>query len=359
MRELGGHCTGPSRVAQVRQIDTVSPGAHVRETGAVSLAQERGVDAVSLRGVTKRFAGVTAVEDLTLDVPRGRLFGLLGPNGAGKTTVLRLIVNIYEPDRGSVRVLGERPGAAIRSRLGYLPEERGLYRKMAVLEQLIYFGRLKGLSRSGARRRAEQWLERMELTEWAGRKLADLSKGMQQKVQFACTVLHEPELLILDEPFSGLDPVNAELLAELIRELHAEGRTILLSTHRLEHAERLVSDICLIHRARAVLTGNLKRLKQESGRGRVLLDASGDLDALAAGEIVSSHRITAQGHEYTLREGISPQALLRHALELGEVRRFQLLEPTLHDLYVSLVRDGHPATEAVEPVGSVRLAVDR
>jgi ABC-2 type transport system ATP-binding protein len=208
---------------------------------------------------------------------------------------------------------------------------------MPVLEQLVFFGRLKGISRRRARESARAWLERLGIGDCAERRLQELSKGMQQKVQFIAAVLHDPPLLVLDEPFAGLDPVNAGLFLDEIRALHARGATILLSTHHLEQAERLVGAICLIHHSRVVIAGELARLKSELGRGRVLLDWSGDPAALADPSLVLSHRERADGWEFTLRDGADPQALLRRAVDGGEVRRFQLLEPSLSEIYLERV----------------------
>jgi ABC-2 type transport system ATP-binding protein len=202
--------------------------------------------AVRLEGVTKRFGQHTAVSGLDLEVPRGSVFGFLGPNGSGKTTTIRMIMGILLPDEGTVERLGGRPGVEGNDRVGYLPEERGVYRKMKVLDLLAFLGEIRGLKRVKSVQEAKVWLERLELTDWADKKIQDLSKGMQQKVQFIGTIIHNPELLILDEPFTGLDPINQEVLEEIVREFQSRGTTILFSTHLMDHAERLCERVCLI-----------------------------------------------------------------------------------------------------------------
>ncbi|MBC7225330.1 MAG: ATP-binding cassette domain-containing protein, partial [Anaerolineae bacterium] len=234
---------------------------------------------LEVRDLVKRYDGFTAVDRLTFAVHRGELFGLLGPNGAGKTTTIRAIMDIFKPDEGTIRVLGRPPGEA-RALVGYLPEERGLYRDLKVqevLEYLEYLAELKGMERSQARERALQWLERVDLAEWATRRVKDLSRGMQQKLQFVASVVHDPELLILDEPFQGLDPVNVDLLKRLIRELQAEGTTILLSAHQMNLVEVLCDRIVLINRGQAVLYGALDEIKQRYAAQTVRLSTPAPL----------------------------------------------------------------------------------
>src|SRR5206468_11130095 len=211
--------------------------------------------------VTKRFAGHTAVDALSLSVPAGLIYGLLGPNGAGKTTTLRMIMDIYEPDAGAVRLFNDVGGGRTHSaRIGYLPEERGLYPRMRVIDVLVFLAEAKGVARRAARARALEWLDRLGLADWRLRKVSALSKGMQQKVQFVSTILHDPELVILDEPFSGLDPINANLLKEVVQEMKRRNRTIIFSTHLMEQAEQLCDEICLINRGRKVLDGNIREI---------------------------------------------------------------------------------------------------
>ncbi|HMJ07446.1 MAG TPA: ATP-binding cassette domain-containing protein, partial [Pyrinomonadaceae bacterium] len=208
-----------------------------------------------VENVTKRFGEFTAVDDLSFDVRAGRVFGFLGPNGAGKTTTIRMIVGIMAPDRGSIEFFGERMSPALQDRIGYLPEERGLYKKLKIVDQLRYFAALKNVTGDRAEKKIDFWLERMNLAEWKKKKTTDLSKGMQQKIQFISTVLHDPDLLILDEPFSGLDPVNVEFMIEVLAEFRSKDKTVIFSTHLMETAERLCSDILLINKSKKVVAG--------------------------------------------------------------------------------------------------------
>src|SRR5215470_1027414 len=233
-------------------------------------------DAVVLERVTKRYNSLTAVRDLSLRIRRGALFGLLGPNGAGKTTTLRMIMRILIPDEGSIQVLGEPLSERAQDWIGYLPEERGLYPRMQVRKLLIFLGALKGLAEKEANRRARAWLERLELADWSEKKVIDLSKGMQQKVQFIAAVIHRPPLLILDEPFSGLDPINAVVVKDIMLELRQQGSTIILSTHRMEQVEMMCDSICLINKGQSVLEGELAAIKRSYGKNTVRLEYSGD-----------------------------------------------------------------------------------
>ena len=302
---------------------------------------------VELRGVRKAFGTHVAVDGLDLRVPSGSIYGLLGPNGSGKTTTIRMIMGILIPDEGDVSIFGGEPDEAARQRVGYLPEERGLYRKMPVLDQLVFLGELRGLSGAEARARSRDWLARLGLEDWESRRVQDLSKGMQQKIQFIGTVLHEPALLILDEPFSGLDPINQEILERIVRQLNADGTTILFSTHLMEHAERLCDSVCLISRSRKVLDGNLKQLKGQKARGVVALEFEGP-DAWIAGPEVGVVE-PAEGGVHVLLSGQGrPQALLERALAAGvEMRRFEIVEPSLHEIFIE-----HAGRDAAETNGA-------
>jgi ABC-2 type transport system ATP-binding protein len=217
--------------------------------------------AISLSGVVKRFGKFTAVDHLDLEIPRGVTFGLLGPNGAGKTTTIRMIMNITRPDEGTVRVLGEAMSEGLQERIGYLPEERGLYRKMRVIDQLLFFAAIKGIDKETATKRLSPWIDSMDLRPWLLKKTEELSKGMQQKVQFLGTIVHDPEILILDEPFSGLDPMNVILLKDFLNDFKRQGKTIVFSTHVLEQAERLCDRIALLYRSRKILDGTVREIK--------------------------------------------------------------------------------------------------
>jgi ABC-2 type transport system ATP-binding protein len=300
--------------------------------------------ALELSGVWKRYAAHVAVEDLTLAVPRGTIFGLLGPNGAGKSTTIRVAMNIVARDSGSVRLLGVDPAEqkAILHRVGYLPEERGLYRKMRVLDVLVFFGRLKGMTRSGARAAALEWLELLGLSDWKRARVEQLSKGMQQKVQFISTVLHRPDLLILDEPASGLDPVNQEVLRATIRRARDEGRTVVLSTHNMKEAEELCEAVCIIAGGRKVLEGRVRDLRRAGARNRWLVEydtaPDGVAEALRALAGPPAVHATADGWEIELEPDRAPRELFAAlaALEWPPVR-FARVEPSLHEIFVAQV----------------------
>ena len=309
--------------------------------------------AVRLSGVTKSFAAHTAVSDFDLEIPRGTIVGLLGPNGSGKTTMIRMIMAILLPDRGTVELLGGPPDMGRRARVGYLPEERGVYPKMKVLEQLVFLGELRGLARKQAQGRAGEWLERLGLGGWSAKKVQDLSKGMQQKVQFIGTVLHDPELLILDEPFSGLDPINQDVLESIVREERARGKTILFSTHLMEQAERLCERVCLISRSRKVLDGDLKELKRRERSGAVAVEFEGDDGWLHRLGIVDFEMVNGAVH-IPMQRRVSHDRLLAAAVSEGVgLRRFEVLEPRLHEIFVRHAgeQSGEPA---MTPEGGAR-----
>ena len=289
---------------------------------------------VRLSGVTKRFGGHTAVDRLDLEIPRGSVYGLLGPNGSGKTTAIRMMMGILRPDEGRVELLGGEPEEEARRRVGYLPEERGVYRRMKATELLVFLAEIRGVERTVGRARALEWLERLGLTRWADHKVEDLSKGMQQKVQFIATVLHEPELLVLDEPFSGLDPINQDVLEEIVLDLQGRGVTILFSTHLMDQAERLCQRVCLISRSRKVLEGDVRELKRGERRGVVAVAFDGPDGWLDGAEVIR-REAAADATHLVLREGADAQALLRRAVESGAViHRFELVEPRLHEIFV-------------------------
>lgn len=301
---------------------------------------------VRLRGVNKAFGSNQAVRDLDFELPRGTVCGLLGPNGAGKTTAIRIMLDILGPDSGTVELLGEPVSADVREKVGYLPEERGMYQKMKVGEQLTFFGEIKGMSHGDARRESMRWLERLELDDRADDRVDSLSKGMQQKVQFIATILHDPELLILDEPFSGLDPINSELLREIVVERKETGTTVLFSTHMIDDAERICDRVCMIAGARKVLDGTLVDVRAESGRKDVILVFDGDRDFLGSlpDASVIDHGRRA---EVRLREGADPQEVLRAAVSAGaRVEKFEIAEPSLREIFLERAgARGLPATE--------------
>lgn len=299
------------------------------------------MEAVVIEQVTKRFDSIVAVSELSFAIRQQAVFGLLGPNGAGKTTTLRMLMRILVPDSGSIRLLGRALSDGARDLIGYLPEERGLYPRMRVQEFLTFAGALKGLSEEEGRRRASPWIDRLELTAWSGRKINDLSKGMQQKVQFIAAVLHRPPVLILDEPFTGLDPINAALIKDIMLELRDRGSTIILSTHRMEQVEMMCDAICLIHRGRKVLEGELKAIKKSYGKNTVRIEYSGDGHFLNLPSVVENVNRHGAVVEARLCPGADPQALLRAAIERGvEITRFELIEPPLNDIFIEKVARG-------------------
>ena len=296
------------------------------------------MDAVTLRSVTKRFDRLTAVSDLSLSIRENAFFGLLGPNGAGKTTTLRMLLRMIVPDTGDIEVLGQPISHATPDRIGYLPEERGLYPRMRVRQVLVFLSALKGLPEAEADRRARQWLERLDMSDWMERRIDELSKGMQQKVQFIAAVLHEPPLLILDEPFSGFDPVNVALVKNIMLDLRERGTTIILSTHRMEQVEMLCDSICLIHQGRKVLAGELREIKKAFGRNMVRIEYCGNRDGLGLERFATEINEFGQVVEAKLRPGIDPQGILKAAVERGvALARFELIEPPLADIFVETV----------------------
>ena len=295
---------------------------------------------VSLRvsNVTKRFGDFTAVEDLSFDVRAGRVFGFLGPNGAGKTTTIRMIVGITAPDEGSIALFGDRISYNLQNRIGYLPEERGLYKKLKVVDQLRYFAELKGVSGGEAEKRIDFWLDRMGLGEWKKSKTTDLSKGMQQKIQFISTVLHDPDLLILDEPFSGLDPVNVEFMIDVLSEFRTKQKTVIFSTHLMETAERLCHDIILINKAKKVIGGSLREVKESYGTNLIAFRGNGAEKVLADRTKVEKVVSHADEQELHLPDGVDPQFVLKALLESGaNISKFEITEPSLNDIFIEKV----------------------
>jgi ABC-2 type transport system ATP-binding protein len=296
---------------------------------------------VTLRveNVSKRFGDFTAVEDLSFEVRSGRVFGFLGPNGAGKTTTIRMIVGITAPDEGTIELFGEHISSELQNNIGYLPEERGLYKKMKVQEQLRYFAALKGVSQTEADKRIDFWLDRMRLSEWKTKKTSDLSKGMSQKVQFIATVLHEPDLLILDEPFSGLDPVNVGFMIDVVAELKARHKTIIFSTHLMETAERLCDDIILINKSKKVIGGTLRDVKASFGKNLIALRAIGGNGVLEDQSMVAKITAHADEIEIELAENADAQELLKKLIESGaQISKFEQIEPSLNDIFIDQVR---------------------
>jgi ABC-2 type transport system ATP-binding protein len=294
-------------------------------------------DAVVLSGVRKVFGRHVAVDDLSLRIPAGSLYGFIGPNGSGKTTTLRMILRIIPADAGSISVLGEHGRRVSDERVAYLPEERGLYRKMRVREQLVYFGRLKGLSGTEARSEAESWLRRLDLDKWAGQKTEALSKGMTQKVQFISAVIGRPQLVILDEPFSGLDPVNADVLREAVQELRRKGTTVIFSTHDMAMAERLCDRLVMIYKGKKVLDGAVSAIRKQYGSDTILLDVE-DPEAFLRARPSGVEILRETAHGFELRAPANSQEVLRRTMAVTAVTRFEVVHPTLHDIFVRIAR---------------------
>ncbi len=299
------------------------------------------MNALEIHRVTKRFGDFTAVSDLSLNVPAGSVYGLLGPNGAGKTTTIRMVMNILVPDEGTVQVLGRSLDEEMKAHIGYLPEDRGLYPKMKVGELILFLAEIKGVSRPRARAGLDGWLRRFDLGDWCNKKVEQLSKGMQQKVQFIVTVLHRPDLIILDEPFAGLDPVNTKLIKDIMLELRDEGRTIIFSTHRMEQVEMICDNICLINKSRMVLEGNLAEIKRRYGKNTVVLEYEGDGRFVAGLPGVEKVDDYGKYMEVKLREAGDPQEILRQAAGTLRVNRFEVQEPSLNAIFIEKVGVSH------------------
>ncbi len=314
--------------------------AHLQKTTPAEdrpLRDPVGPPAVELVGVSKSYDGVDAVRNLSFAIKPGQMFGLLGPNGAGKTSTLRMMVGIMMPDAGELRLFGKPFDRGNLHRIGYLPEERGLYRKMSALSNLAFFGQLNGLSARDARRRARAWAERLGIAEWIDRKLEELSKGMQQKIQFIAALLHEPELLIMDEPFGGLDPVNVVQLKDVLLELKRSGRAILFSTHRMEQVEKLSDAICLMDHGSVVLAGGLREIKARYGKRFVQVEYEGATFPLAEHRLVESAHDYGNYAELQLRSGVDSQELLRDLSARCRITRFEVMEPSLEHIFIEAV----------------------
>jgi ABC-2 type transport system ATP-binding protein len=294
---------------------------------------------IELRQVRKAYDKFVAVDDLSFSIAAGTMFGLLGPNGAGKTSTIRMLIGITLPDSGEVFIFGEPFNRRLLKRIGYLPEERGLYPKMKVIDQLTFIAELHGLSAHDAKQRAQQWGERLDIAHAYQKKTQELSKGMQQKIQFISTLLHDPEFIIMDEPFSGLDPVNARLLEDTLLGLRKEGRTILFSTHRMDQVEKLCDNICLVNKGAAVLKGNLREIKKRYGHNRVQIAFDGEQN----GHFLHGHPLATKVDSYEgyvsveLAPGANAQQLLKDVTAQSAVSRFEVMEPSLEEIFINVV----------------------
>lgn len=295
------------------------------------------MEAIKIDNVSKVFGDFRAVDRISFSVEPGRIYGVLGPNGAGKTTTIRMINYITIPDEGVITIQGQQAGRATQQIIGYLPEERGLYRKMKVGEQLIYLARLKGMTVNDARASLKTLLERFDAYGWIDKEVSELSKGMQQKIQFIATIAHDPDICIFDEPFSGLDPINSELLKDVILELKQKGKTILFATHRMEQVEQMCDDICLFNRGKVILEGNLNHIRRSFGRNTVNLEFEGDGSFLEQIDGVRINNKSGNFAEIRLLNGKNEQEILIEAMQHVRVTKYEFVQPSLHEIFISTV----------------------
>ena len=288
--------------------------------------------------VSKSFNGFKAVDQVSFTVEKDHIYGLLGPNGAGKTTTIRMVMNILVPDSGSVALFGQPMSDQLKDRIGYLPEERGLFPKMKCLDELIFFGELHGMTKSDARNRALSWMEKLDIASSADQKIEELSKGMQQKIQFIATILHDPELIILDEPFSGLDPVNVNLIKDILLEFRQSGKAIIFSTHMMDAAEKLCDQILMINRGKKVLDGGLSAIQDTYGKNNVVIEYEGNGRIFDQIPIIRSCNDYGNMAEVELRDGVEPDELLKHLIGKVKIRKFETQRSSLNDIFLQLVQ---------------------
>lgn len=292
---------------------------------------------LKLENVTKQYADKIAVNDISLEVSQGEIFGLLGANGAGKTTTMRMVLGLIYPDAGQIYWKGKGYSDELSRLMGYLPEERGLYPKVKICDQIIYLAQLRGMSRKDADRNLKMWLEKFSVPEYYDKKVEELSKGNQQKIQFIAAVIHNPEIIVMDEAFSGLDPVNVELLKDTVKELRDNGATILFSTHRMEHVEELCKNICILDRSNTVLKGNIRDIKKQFPKERVMLAAEQDIQGLESIPGVVSVTKHENVQEVRISQASAAQEVLKHAMNQSTVNRFEVMEPTLNEIFIKAV----------------------
>lgn len=297
------------------------------------------VTTLELDRVSKSYQELQAVSDLSLSLSQGQIFGLLGPNGAGKTTTIRMIMDIIKPDSGSIKILGQPSSINLRDKIGYLPEERGLFKKMKIIEAILFFAEIKSKSKKHILKQAEEWLNRFELIEWRDKKVEELSRGMQQKIQFICTILHEPDVVILDEPFTGLDPINTNMIKDVILELKQKGTSIIFSTHLMEQVEKLCDSICLINKGQSIVQGTLGEVKRKFGKNRVRMRYEGQAAFLKDKSLISKQDDYGKYVEILPVEGVSPQTILAAALQQVEVQLFEIADPSLNEIFISVVKN--------------------
>lgn len=292
---------------------------------------------LKVENIRKEYATVVAVDDVSFEVKPGEIFGLLGPNGAGKTTTIRMILDIIKPDKGRILFDGKLIDDEIRNKIGYLPEERGLYRKNKLINTIVYFATLKGLSQSEARKRAYSLLGRLDLLSYAERKVEELSKGNQQKVQFIISIIHDPQIVILDEPFSGLDPVNQIVLKDLFMELKDNGKAIIFSTHMMEQAEKLSDKICLINKGKVVVDGTLSEVKSKFGQNHIHLEFDGDASFLKDIEVIDNLLLYENYAEFEIKDHQSLEKIIPIILQKLKIKKYEVVEPSLHSIFLQLV----------------------
>lgn len=293
---------------------------------------------IQVQNVSKSFEKTHAVKQVSFEIPKGCIYGILGPNGAGKTTTIRMINYIMVPDTGQILINGRKASAETQREIGYMPEERGLYKKMKVGEQLMYLAQLKGMRKDEARSAIKHWLNRFDAIDWIGKEVGELSKGMQQKVQFIATIVHNPDVYIFDEPFSGLDPINSELLRNVILELKAAGKTILFSTHRMEQVEQMCDYICLYRNGENVLNGNLSEIKRSFGKNTIILEFEGDHTFLDSIEGVRFNNRSNRSVEILPEPGVDPQQILQFAANNVTINRFERIYPSLQEIFIQTVK---------------------
>ena len=304
------------------------------------------MNVLEVKNVVKKFGNYAASNNVSFEVEGGQIFGLLGPNGAGKTTLIRMINNILMPDEGEIHIFGEKLYPEQQNRIGYLPEERGLYKKLKVIEQIVYFARLKGLTKHDAIDRAHHWLKKLGANGWENKKIQELSKGMQQKIQFITTVLHSPELIILDEPFSGFDPINTELIKSILLELRSQGKTIILSTHVMSQVEELCDNICMINKGKVVLKGKVSEIKSSYGRNHLIVEFSGDggfIEKFKNVEILN--RTNSRVEMKLLDSNINTNEIIKIITDSVQITRFDLSLPTMHEIFIDTVAKQRESNE--------------
>jgi len=303
---------------------------------------------INVNGISKSFGKTQAVNDVSFEVQKGRIFGLLGPNGAGKTTTIRMINYILTPDTGSIGINGIEASPETQKMIGYMPEERGLYKKMKVFDQLMYLTQLKGMDSQDAKKAIDYWLDRFDASDWKKKEISELSKGMSQKIQFIATIAHDPDIYIFDEPFSGLDPINSETLKEIIIELRDKGKTILFSTHRMEQVEQMCDDICLFNNGKAVLTGKLREIKASFGENTINLEFDGDSAFLDKLEEVRINNRSTNFAEIRVLNDQNMQDILKLAMDHSEIHKFERIQPSLTDIFISTVGEDNIKKEEIQ-----------